>query len=120
MRKFLLRWLEIPAMAPAIFLDPALAQTAPDADRYGYGPHMMWWEGGWTMMFFGPVFMLITLAALVAAIVLLVRWLGGSLPGGGPLASPPPKTPLNILKERFARGEIDKTEFEDRRRVLGE
>jgi putative membrane protein len=33
---------------------------------------------------------------------------------------PPTRTPLDILKERFARGEIDKTEFEDRRRVLGE
>jgi putative membrane protein len=33
---------------------------------------------------------------------------------------PPTRMPLDILKERFARGEIDKAEFDDRRRVLGE
>jgi putative membrane protein len=33
---------------------------------------------------------------------------------------PPGRTPLDILRERFARGEIDKQEFEERRRVLGD
>ncbi len=52
-------------------------------------------------------------------VVLLVRWLGR--PGhGGALHSPPGKTPLDNLKERFAKGEIDKEEFEERRRVLDE
>jgi putative membrane protein len=67
-------------------------------------------------MIFGPLFMILVLAVVIAIAVLLVRWLGGA----GPHQMPPGRTPLDILKERFARGEIDKAEFEERRRVLGE
>jgi putative membrane protein len=52
-------------------------------------------------------------------VVLMIRWLGGvshfsAGPGG------PSRTPLDILKERLAKGEIDVAEFEERRRALGE
>lgn len=72
-------------------------------------------------MIFGPLFMVLLLALLIAAVVLFVRWLGGPWQGTTPPHhAPPGRTPLDILKERFARGEIDKDEFEERRRVLGE
>ena len=75
------------------------------------------WNGGWHGWFFGPIMMIVFIAVAVVVVVLLVRWLGG--PGhGGALHGLPDKTPLNILKERFARGEIDKEEFEERRRIL--
>ena len=81
-----------------------------------YGPHM-WGGGPW--MFVGPLMMIVFIAAVVAVVVLMVRWLGAS--GHGTAPHPPPGgTPLDILKERFARGEIDKEDFEERRRVLGE
>lgn len=86
---------------------------------YGWGSHMMSWGGGWFGMIFGPLFMILTLAVVIAVAVLLVRWLGGPWQGMPPHAQPSP-TPLDILKERFARGEIDKDEFEERRRLLGE
>ena len=96
---------------------PAGAQTPPGP--YEYGPHMMMW--GWPGMIFGPLFMVLVLTLAIAAIVLLVRWLGGPWHGAIlPYQSPPVRTPLDILKERFARGEIDKQEFVERRRVLGE
>jgi hypothetical protein len=31
-------------------------------DRYVYGPHMMWWEGGWYGLIFGPLIMILVLA----------------------------------------------------------
>ncbi len=80
------------------------------------GPHM--WGGGW-WMFLGPLMMILFIAAIVVVVVLAVRWLGGPSQRG-PLYPPPGKTPLDILKERFARGEIDKDEFEERRHALGE
>ncbi|MHC5179449.1 MAG: SHOCT domain-containing protein [Planctomycetota bacterium] len=80
-----------------------------------HGPHM--WGGGW-WMFLGPLMFIVFIAAMVAAVVVIVRWLSGSHGAAPP--SPPGKTPLDILKERYARGEIDKEEFEERRRVLDE
>jgi putative membrane protein len=80
---------------------------------------MMWgWGWGWYGMLFGPLFMILWLAVVIAVAVLLIRWIGGPWQGAAP--QPPSRTPLDILKERFARGEIDKEEFEERRRVLGE
>jgi putative membrane protein len=95
----------------------AWAQGASDPERYAYGPHMMW--GGWYGMILGPLFMILVLAVVIAVAVLLVRWLGGPWQAG-PHQMPSARTPLDILKERFARGEIDKAEFEERRRVLGD
>ncbi len=90
---------------------PALAQqTGPF-----YGPGMMW-DGHWFGWVIGPLMMILILVAIVTAVVLLVRWRGG--PGHATTAGPPAMTPLDILKDRFARGEIDKQEFEERRQVL--
>jgi len=89
----------------------ATTVRAQPGDGY-YGGHM--WGGGWIA---GPLMMAVVVAVTVAVVVLLIRWLGG------PAQNPPPpaaaeRTPLDILKERFARDEIDKQEFEERRRVL--
>ncbi len=95
-----------------------LAPTAWAQQQGGpyYGPHM--WSDGWGM-FLGPLMMIVFIAAIVVVVVLVVRWLGGSGHGGAPYP-PPGKTPLDILKKRFAHGEIDKDELEERRRALGE
>ena len=98
---------------------PAAAQDAPPGWRYGPG---MMGHGGWAlMMFFGPLMMILFVAAVVVLVAFAFRWLGGhGLHGVGHAPTPLGKAPIDILKERFARGEIDKAEFEERRRVLGE
>ena len=89
------------------------AAAAQQSSPY-YGPHM--WDGGWSM-FLGPLWGVLFLGVLIALVVLLVRWLSASgSTGGGVIAA---RTPLDILRERFARGEIDKDEFEERKRILG-
>lgn len=98
----------------------ALAQETSDLDKYGYGPHMMWWGGGWYGMIFGPLFMILVLSLVIAVAVLIVRWLGGPWQGTTSSRVPKDRTPLDILKERFARGEIDKQEYEERRGTLGD
>lgn len=105
----------------ALVAGAAWAQAPSDIGRYDWRPHMMWWGGGWYAMIFGPLFMILFLGVLLVAVVFLVRGVGG--PWSGPVSphhSLASRTPLDILRERFARGEIDKEEFEERRRVLGE
>lgn len=82
-----------------------------------YGPNMMW--GGWQGMLFAPVFMIIFTVLIILGVVFLVRWLGGSSDGGGSKTSAE-REPLDILKERFAGGDIDRDEYIARRQLLEE
>ena len=121
MQKILIPILAAASAIPTLVPTWAWAQEPSNPGRYGYGPNMMGWGGEWSGMIFGPLFMILALAAVIVVVVLLVRWAGGpwqaTVP---PHHTPPGRTPIDILKERFARGEIDKDEFEERRRVLGE
>ena len=111
------------AAASAFTLAPVStwAQQPAGPERYDCGPGMMYWRGGWSGMFFGPIFMILGLAIAIALAIVLVRALLGPLGWETPTRRMPPEfAPLDILKERYARGEIDKEEFDERRRVLGE
>ena len=75
-----------------------------------------WGGGGGFGMIFGIIVMIVVIAAIVGVIVLLVRWLTPARPQRGGSE----RTALGILEERFARGEIDAQEFQERRRTLEE
>lgn len=71
----------------------------------------MMWFGGWWM----ALWMLLFWAGLILLVVWGVRAVSSEGRGAG---RPDRSTALQILEERFARGEIDRDEFEDRRSVL--
>lgn len=77
---------------------------------------MMWGDYGWGWgMGFGMISVVLFWVLVILGIVILVKWIAGS--SSGP-SQPPAKTALDILKERYARGEIDKQEFEEKKRDL--
>ena len=74
-------------------------------DGFGYGGGAM---GIGMLLFWGLIIFLV---------VMLVRGFGGGS-GFGSQPRMRDKTALDILSERYARGEIDKTEFEQKRSDL--
>ena len=70
-------------------------------------------EYGWMpMMGFGMLFMVLFWVVLIVGVVLIVRWFLG--PSGFTRG----ESALEILKKRYARGEIDQQEFEEKKRDL--
>lgn len=83
-----------------------LAQAGP----YPLPMHEGWWHGWWPM---GGILWLALLALAAIGLVTVLRWVTGSRSAARPSSSA-----LTILEERYARGEIDREEFESRRRDL--
>ncbi|HKX18607.1 MAG TPA: SHOCT domain-containing protein [bacterium] len=73
---------------------------------YGYGPGWGWMIGGWLMM-------LVFWALVIIGIAALVRYLSGR---GGTTPTREPEVPLDILRRRYAAGEITKEQFDEMKR----
>ena len=78
----------------------------------------MWGMGGFGMM----IMMIFFMAIIIIGAILIIRYFTaghGGLSAGqgdGPVAAE--RDPLEILRERYAKGEIDTQEFEERKRIL--
>jgi putative membrane protein len=75
----------------------------------------MWWSDGWAGWFGMAMMMLLFWGAIVAVVVLLLRGRAGD---HHELPAPRRPNAMEILDERFARGEIDRDEYESRRATL--
>jgi putative membrane protein len=87
------------------------AAVSVQAGTYDWGMHPMWgFWGVWGIAMM--LFMLLFWGLVIAGVVLGIRWLLGQ---GRESRS---DTSLEILRQRYARGEINKEEFETKKRDL--
>ncbi len=81
-----------------------------------------WWPMPWFGMIFGPIMMIVFLVIAVLIGVALIRAFGMGPPWwdhrGDHSSRESSRRALEILEERFAKGEIDKEEFEEKKRLL--
>lgn len=77
---------------------------------------------GWGNMFgIGGLFSMLFMAAFWALIVVGIIYAVRAVSGGGPaIRQDNSDKALSILKERYAKGEIDTEEYESRKRTLAE
>ena len=105
---------KIPMLTVPILLpwNQALAQPG-GYGGWNMGPGIM---GGWGMGWFGGIFMIVFWILILVGLVFLIKWLvqttsGVKSAGNGNRAQ-------DILKERYARGEIDRAQFEAMKKDL--
>ena len=84
---------------------------------YGWGDHIGAW--GWVLM---TLSWIAFWALVILGLIAVIRYLRGTSAGRNerPSQSPGRPTPEQLLAERYARGEIDETEYRRRLDILTE
>ncbi len=94
-------------------LTPLYAHWGDSRNCWMHGPGMMnwgWWGMGW-------IFMIIFWGLIIVGLIFLIRYLAGLTRSRAPYEKTHDSA-LDILKQRYARGEINKEEFEQKKRDL--
>ncbi|GBD99157.1 hypothetical protein BMS3Bbin06_01472 [bacterium BMS3Bbin06] len=104
--------------ATALLINTAAAFANEFGGGYGtggwMGPGMMGW--GYGMGWFWTIIMAVFWVAVIAGIILLIRWL--VLSTRTTHTSGIGEFPLDILKKRDARSKIDREELEEKKKAL--
>lgn len=89
-------------------------------DAFYHGHDMMWGSSQWGGfgMVLGPVFMVLIVVGIVAGVIYLMRLFGAA--GHTVSSHAGHDRALAFLKERYAKGEIDTAEFNERKKLLTE
>lgn len=105
----------IGSLLAAFPFDLALAQQG-QYREWCVGPGMM---GGWGIGWFRMIFMAAFWILIIVGLVFLIKWLIQTTSTGKETGKRGSRA-IDILKERYARGEIDKNEYEAKKRDLTE
>lgn len=84
----------------------------------------MMWSGfdgmGWGWIGLGMVHMLLFWVLVILGIAVLLRWLTSGPGGPGISSGEMPQRAIDILKARYAKGELTREQFEQMKREIGE
>ena len=115
----------LPALSVLIAPLEAIAQTqqqptAPPQNYYWPGPgHMMWGYDGWPFWGMFPMMLLFLVLFFVVVFFLARIFMGGTHRWGPPQPwGAPTHSALQILNERFAKGEIQKPEYDEKKAAI--
>jgi putative membrane protein len=116
--KLLLLGFLIPFLSGFIYYSWAEAFEPPA--RYGdwhMGPGMM---GSWCTGGFGMFLLMAFWALAIVGLIFLVKWMFQAISGAKERKVDGSFGAIEILKQRYARGEIDQAEFETKKRALAD
>jgi putative membrane protein len=99
----------IVATGVALVLSSGVALANGDGHMWDGHDHMWGWDGGWWILMM--VMMVLFWAAVIGVAVWAVSRIAGS--------RGEPRSPLDIARQRLAKGEISEEEFERLRQKLG-
>ena len=107
-------------MQPLQALSQTQPPTAPQPPQwYGPGPWWMWGDGyGWQYWWICPLMMLFMIVVFAVVFFIVRRSWGDGSHRWEPPWRGPSHSALQILSERFARGEIHRDEYDEKKAAI--